>query len=176
MSQRAEERRRQVLSYLKHQSQKSIAEMQALVQEEWDRVGVLMEGLSQAQAAYTPGPDEWSIAHVVRHLTLSAQRGRERIGALALGQAIQIPTQPGMLPSEEGAPFTQVAQLFREATGALQELVEGLEPAANLDMTSEHSFFGPLNWREWFVFQRLHGHDHTQQVEAIRASPGFPSA
>lgn len=172
----SDERRQQVLTYLKQQAQKGIAEMKALVQEEWDRLSGLIEGLSQAQADFRPGPDEWSIAEVVRHLTLSTQRMRDRIAALSQGQPFDQPTRPGALPPDEGLPFAAVVERLRQTAAATVAVLDGCDPAANLEVTVLHSFFGPLNWREWFVFLRVHGRDHSQQVAAIKSSPGFPTA
>jgi hypothetical protein len=34
--------------------------------------------------------------------------------------------------------------------------------------------FGPLNAREWFLFQRLHDVDHAAQIRAVREADGYP--
>ncbi len=34
--------------------------------------------------------------------------------------------------------------------------------------------FGPLNGKEWIAFQRLHAMDHVQQMEKVKAHPGYP--
>ncbi|MFQ5879441.1 MAG: DinB family protein [Dehalococcoidia bacterium] len=176
MAQSGEERRQQVLSYVKHQAEKDIADIKVLVQEEWGRLQALIEGLTQAQADFRPGPDQWSAAEVVRHLTLSNQRVRDRIAALARGQAIDVPTRPGTLPSDEGLPFNEVAQQFQEVAEEIMAVVDGCDPWANLDLTSAHGVFGPLNWRQWLAFLRVHGRDHSQQVEGIKNAPAFPGS
>ncbi len=53
-------------------------------------------------------------------------------------------------------------------------LVEGLTEDASLDARHDHFFFGPLNWKEWLAFQRVHDGDHLQQIEAIRGFPSYP--
>ncbi len=50
-----------------------------------------------------------------------------------------------------------------------------LPAAPDLDVTVAHFWFGPLNSRAWFLFQRLHDTDHTGQIAQIRAAEGFPA-
>jgi hypothetical protein len=42
----------------------------------------------------------------------------------------------------------------------------------HLDVMWEHPFFGPLNWREWLLFLRIHDLDHARQIAAISAAAG----
>lgn len=55
-------------------------------------------------------------------------------------------------------------------------LVERLPQDANLDAKHDHPFFGPLNWKEWLAFQRVHDGDHIEQIEAIEGSPSYSRA
>ena len=41
------------------------------------------------------------------------------------------------------------------------------DPAARLEDTVEHPFFGPLNWRETLLFIRLHDLDHAGQLQKV---------
>lgn len=169
-----DERRQRVLSHIREQTQKGIPHMKALMREEWDRQWALIQGLRQAQANFKPGPDEFSIAQVVSHNALTDQRYGERIAGLAGGQIVEPPISRGMLPPDEGAPFQELRQQCREVRLAIMTAVEGRDPSANLELKVVHPFFGPLNWQEWLVLLKVHGSDHTQQMEAISASPGFP--
>ena len=67
----------------------------------------------------------------------------------------------------------------REAAGTSQEalvaFVNGLSEASNTEETFDHFLFGPLNCRQWAVFQRVHDGDHGNQIEKIKAADGFPS-
>jgi hypothetical protein len=62
-----------------------------------------------------------------------------------------------------------LADLWRETA----ELVSSL-PEGNLERTWDHPAFGPLNFREWIAFQRIHAMDHIQQMEKIKAHPDYP--
>ena len=46
---------------------------------------------------------------------------------------------------------------------------------ADLETTTQHAMFGPLNSRAWFLFQRIHDTDHVNQLAALRITEGFPS-
>ena len=37
----------------------------------------------------------------------------------------------------------------------------------HLDVKITHPAFGPLSWREWLLFMRVHDLDHMRQIEAI---------
>jgi hypothetical protein len=41
--------------------------------------------------------------------------------------------------------------------------------------TAVHPWFGPLDYRGWFLFSRLHDGDHLQHVVAIKATDGYPA-
>lgn len=44
------------------------------------------------------------------------------------------------------------------------------DPQAHLDITWGHDEFGPMNWREWLLFARVHTLDHTRQMQAVAAT------
>ena len=78
-----------------------------------------------------------------------------------------------------GRKYGTLAEATEAAVAAQEELVafvNGLSEASNRDETFDHFLFGPLNCREWAVFQRVHDGDHGGQIEKIKASDGFPSA
>src|SRR5204862_5320674 len=75
----------------------------------------------------------------------------------------------------ENAPL-RTADAWLEILGrqrrTLFERVRAAEPAARLDVTIEHPFFGPLNWRETLLFTRLHDLDHAGQLGKIAVAFG----
>ena len=78
-----------------------------------------------------------------------------------------------------GRTYATLAEAVDAAVAAHDELVafvNGLSDASNTDVTYDHFLFGPLNCREWAVFQRVHDGDHGGQIEKIRAADGFPAA
>jgi hypothetical protein len=44
------------------------------------------------------------------------------------------------------------------------------DPQAHLDIIWGHNEFGNMNWREWFLFARVHTLDHARQMQAIAAT------
>ncbi|MDZ7728356.1 MAG: hypothetical protein U5Q44_09305 [Dehalococcoidia bacterium] len=48
--------------------------------------------------------------------------------------------------------------------------MQDADPSAFLDVTWTHPMFGELNWREWFLFMRIHSKDHARQLQAMAQS------
>ena len=166
------ELRDRISSYIAHQAGKDPEAIKNLLQKGHDQLLSLIDGLSEDQALFKPGPDEWSALDVLRHVVGSRRGVARRCSVLARGEA-----SASFEPADEVAAFASLS----EARGALdaghQELlssVRALTPDANVDVTFDHPFFGPLNCREWAVFQRLHEGDHAGQIEQIKAASGFP--
>ncbi len=63
---------------------------------------------------------------------------------------------------------------MRNVRTALMRDVEALAGVERLDVTAPHPWFGELNCRAWFLFQRVHDGDHTRQIQGIKAAPGYP--
>ena len=42
------------------------------------------------------------------------------------------------------------------------------------EATALHPFFGDLNCKEWAAFVYVHSRDHADQIEKVKAAPGFP--
>jgi len=165
-----DEARRTVLSYLTHQGGKDVAAIAEVIERERRRlVGVLTE-VSPAQAEFVASPGQWSIRDVVEHVT-AAERGVVEIIARLAGVA-----SPPAGPPAAGLFLTELRQHLTAVRVQLLGLVERLPADANLDAKHDHLFFGPLNWKEWLAFQRVHDGDHIEQIEAVRSSPAYPRA
>jgi hypothetical protein len=165
-----DEARRTVVSYLTHQGGKDVPAIVEVIERERRRlVGVLAE-VSQTQAAFVASPGQWSIRAVVEHVAAS-ERGVVEIIARLAGIAA-----PPAGPPAAGLPLTELREHLAGVRAQLLRLVGGLSGHADLDAKQEHLFFGPLNWKEWLAFQRVHDGDHIGQIEAIRSSPAYPSA
>lgn len=134
-----------------------------------------LESLSPAQAAWKPDPEEWSAAEVCDHVCLSTGMVSNIIELLARGQ------RPG---DEDWDPPPQFrgdkADLagVRERLAALPDHTEGLLDRClttdRKDVTADNSYYGEMNWREWYYFLRLHALAHLEQIEKLRGMDGFP--
>jgi hypothetical protein len=136
-----------------------------------------LEGVSDEQGEWEPGAGEgeeaWGILQVAQHVLRSTQNVMAIVEATARGEAA--PKDPPGI--RDGAPATlpEVRRALVEQSEEFATLRRRLPDQPNLDATVDHAFFGPLNSRAWFLFQRIHDADHTRQVETLKASEGFPS-
>jgi uncharacterized damage-inducible protein DinB len=125
--------------------------------------------VSPARFNDAPAPGEWSANEVMAHVV---EAGRHFGGAIVR----LLDGQPPGAPRDAAARDTSPRPLdawwarLRQDRSALFERVLGADPAARLDATVEHPFFGPLNWRETLLFIRLHDLDHAGQLQKIAAA------
>lgn len=167
-----------VVSYIRHNAAKEPQAIRELVQKGHEQLVALIDGLSEEQARFQPGPDDWCVLEVLRHVVF-AKRGVARVCAgLARGE------RPAGLGGEGeqqdgivGEAFPTLAAARSALDAAHQELISFIEgPLAQGDLRARyrHFLFGELNCREWAAFQRVHDVDHVNQIGQIKASPGFP--
>ena len=131
------------------------------------------------QAAWKPGPDDWSIEEVAQHVLDGSRRNADMIANLAYGR------DPNLGPQGIGAidPAQRAADLsWPELTTTLIEdsrqfgnVIEGLPEPPAFEPRPAHPYFGPLHSRAWFMFQRVHDLDHVNQVNAIKETEGYPA-
>lgn len=175
--------RERVTGYIKHNATKSNEAILDLVQHGHEQMMELVDGLSEEQATFKPGTDDWSVLDVMQHV-VAAKKGVARLcAALARGE------KPGGLGGEgedtqkqdgvTGREYATLDDAVEAAVAAQEELaafVNKLSDESNTEETHDHFLFGPLNCREWAVFQRIHDGDHGGQIEKVKAADGFPSA
>lgn len=134
--------------------------------------------VSAAQAAFRPAAETaseqpWSIEMVTRHIAASSRNVLAIIEATAKGGTA--PEDPIATRGDEEASFVDARKALIGASLELAALPGRLPASPDLDATVAHGWFGPLNCRAWFLFQRLHDSDHMGQVAQIRAAEGFPA-
>ncbi len=112
--------------------------------------------------ARAPAPGEWSAEECLAHLVEWQVRNARQVLYVALA---------GELPEDEAVQLPRGAEpLIAKHGEALESLfahVREADPNAFLEVTWEHPFFGPLNWRQWLLFLELHCRDHTGQLRAL---------
>jgi hypothetical protein len=175
------------LGFLHYQGGKTLAELGALMERTADDWEKCLEGMSDAQAEFKPptptgpeGEDQWCAKEVLGHV-LASQRGlnvtiAQMAGVEPPAQAEQI-RKMGVKSEEDEK--RSLAELRPEIAAVCEEskrLVTSLPEGEKLDQKFPHPVFGQLNLKEWFAFHRVHAMDHIQQIDAIKASPGYPSA
>ncbi len=175
----ADDVRERVRSYLIGQGeQKTFSQLREVVDAARADFLAELEGVSEAQAAYQPreggeGEGAWGIAQVVRHLIQSEEGVARRVRTLALGGAAETP-QPGRLAGHEDADLPSLIEALKGSRQALLQAVADVEGSERLDTTSAHPFFGELNCRSWFLFQRVHDGDHMRQVQKTKSESAYP--
>jgi hypothetical protein len=120
-----------------------------------------------------PGPEDWSAAEVFTHILTMNEHGASAIegildtGALPprIDDTLRHEERPDLLSAED---YWQAFQARRER---LLERVSGASGDEHLDIKITHPLFGPLSWREWLLFMRVHDLDHTRQIQAAGAAP-----
>jgi len=147
------------------------------VQEAREALLAEVEGLSDGQARFKPatsgGEAGWSVLEVMRHVLVDEVDLGGQVLALAAGE----PTPGsviGRLGGMESASLGEVVDALRAARARLIDAVQAMAGSERLDVTAPHPWFGDLNCRAWFLFQRIHDSDHTRQVQAIKDHPDFP--
>ncbi len=181
MTQQTPERER-VRSYLVGQAEKkTFAELRPTVDEARAAFLAELEGVSETQAAYRPteggeGEGAWGIAEVVRHLIQSEERVGRAVQRLGTGGPPGEKAVPGRLVGHEGETMPQLLEALKGSRAQLLQAAESIDGKEDLGPASDHPFFGPLNCRAWFLFQRVHDIDHTRQIQKTKAEAGYPKA
>ena len=116
-----------------------------------------------------PGPDDWSAAEVMTHvLTMNEHGARAIEGILDTGAAP--PRIEDELRHEQRDELRTAADYWRVFEARRERLYDHILKASgdeHLDVKITHPMFGPLSWREWFLFMRIHDLDHMRQIQAI---------
>lgn len=178
-----DESRDWVISFVRENARTSPAEIAAIVQEGQRELLAAVEGVSEVQAAYKPGADDWSILELLAHAVsvkqvIGALVGTLRNGELPPGfgpQFEEAKTQDGFIITRFDS-LPQAREAAQAAHDTIVTFVRGIDGSVNTDVTFRHFYFGAFNAREWPVFQRIHDGDHTPHIGKIKASVGYPAA
>ncbi len=156
------------------------------------------EGLSQGQADWRPGEDEWSIGEVLSHLAIAeTQTGKlttkltreaEAAGTVApypadLAGLEPLPSLPmeGMQAPPAVRPEARVPlpRLIADLQAVRARSRQSIEKIGSLDprrLTFKHFSFGELNIAQWWMLQARHEGAHLEQIRQAKAARGFPGA
>jgi len=167
----------QAVNYVTHQANKGIDSLIALMErtgEDWKRC---LEGVSDAQADFSPSAGEWTTREVVTHFLQSTGSVNDQVRKITAGEQVGSLAAPG--PDERPASTLSLGEMRARTVGIfgeIGELTRSLDGNPNLDKQFPHPAFGQLNVLQWIAFQRLHGMDHMQQIDKNKAAAGYPSA
>ncbi len=178
-------RLQQALDYMRYQGAKSLPDLAALMERtatDWQRC---LEGMTEEQADFKPavptgpaGEDEWCPREVVAHLITTNRSLNQDIAGMA-GIEAPAPAEPvramGVVGKDEAS--RTIADLRERVALVFSEnarLAGSLEEGEKLNQEFPHPGFGPLKLKEWIAFYRVHGMDHVQQIDTIKADPAYP--
>jgi len=152
-------------------------------------------GLSPQQLNHKPGPDRWSVAEVLEHLTVTESRLLPRIEAVLQGSP-----DPAKASAWEGreeallqsvisrSPRVQAPdpiqptgrwgheELFRQVEAARGRTTE-FAAQTNAPLRSffqTHPVLGELDCYQWLLITGAHWERHRAQIEEVMADVNFP--
>jgi hypothetical protein len=156
------------------------------------------EGLSDAQAAWSPGEKDWSVGEILHHLTLAEiatgklttklTREAEAAGAakpfpadlhelapLSAGSAAAAEA-PAVVWPERGKPIAALLADMRAVRERSRQSVEKLASVDPRPLVFKHFRLGDLDLSQWWRLQVQHDTIHLRQIREVKSSPGFPGA
>ncbi len=153
-----------------------------------------VSGLSDAQLAFKPAADRWSIEETLEHIVLIEDAIHGIISHIGDSPEAPPDWQPAamdeFIPLEVPRRSTrikapeQVCPTHRWcAAEALQRFIEGRERTMQLASTPglrrhirQHPVLGPWDGYHWLLAAAAHSARHTAQIEEVKTEPDFPAA
>lgn len=165
--------RERVTGYIRHQATKSRESILDLVRTSQQRYLDAISGADEQQAAKKPGPEDWSLRELVRHVISAQGAVVDLVHHLSRGSMPPQQEGPrgiGMQIEDDGRPFAAYIDELRQVNARLIDAIAQAPEEPDLELKASHPFFGPLNSMEWAVFQRVHDEDHVQHAQKILAA------
>jgi hypothetical protein len=155
-----------------------------------------LDGVSDAQWAWKPAPDRWSVAEAAEHITksedmfvgmaegtlktpatpevLAKTKGKEDMILKVIPDRTQKAKAPEpLLPKGSYASKAALIQAFKTARGKMLALAGG-----TTDLRA-HAAAGPpmgeMDTYQVLLFQSAHTERHTKQIEEVKTTAGYPS-
>jgi hypothetical protein len=147
-------------------------DLQNLARELYDRLDALSGGLSDEQVtlvALDPAQDNapgWNLAHIILHITATAEEGMALGSNLARG--VEVTGRSRHEPDWETVTTSaQVAQRLAESRRMVLGFLDTWPDNPYLENTYQHDFFGAMNAISHATLGLYHGQSMLPQVEEI---------
>ena len=114
-----------------------------------------------------PASDGWSAALVCTHIINMTEHGAAAVTGI-LDRGDIPPTISDMRPGFVRDSLRRAEDFWPAFTGRRDPFYARVLQASgdeHLDVKLVHPWFGPLNWREWLLFMRVHDLDHLRQLQ-----------
>jgi hypothetical protein len=158
-----------------------------------------IEGLSPAQWTFKPAPDRWSIQECAEHIVSVEQVVLSRV----ISKALAGPREPlrrgevkvtdsfllAALPDRDHkvqAPEMLLPKGRLATREAVLAAFEACRKPLDVEVASSaldwrtrfgpHPLFGTLDLYQWVLLSAGHTARHTQQIDEVKRSPGYPAA
>jgi len=153
-----------------------------------------VEGLTDQQWAFKPGPDRWSVAECAEHIVLaeallfetatkSLTAGADEkwedtlrktdVLRRALPNRSTKVDAPEVIKPRQTMTRPQLMARFRELRARALAYVQETEAPLKAH-TAANPFFGPLNAHQWLLYIPLHHLRHNLQIAEVKSSPSYP--
>lgn len=159
-----------IRGYLQAQAAKlGPAELAAKLRADVAPLHDLAASVPAARFLERPAQAEWSAAEICTHILDMNDHGDLAIrtildtGTTSPGVATE--NRPGVREGLTGAAAFSAA--FSPVRERLLARVADAVGDEHLGLEIVHPWFGALNWREWFLFMRVHDLDHLRQLEGV---------
>ncbi|MEO9255085.1 MAG: DinB family protein [Tepidiformaceae bacterium] len=164
-----DEEQQRIRGYLQTQAAKlDLPDLIAKVRTDMQQVRSAAEAVSADRFSEKPAPGEWSANEIMAHIVGGAKGNAEAIlGAIETGKPPAVGARDQMEATERQHSASEWWEALESARTRLFERASKAKGDEHLDVTWDHPFFGPLNWREWLLFQRIHDLDHARQMQSL---------
>ena len=161
------------------------------------RAGVMdaVKGISEAQFNFKPGPDRWSVAEILEHISIvedvvlngvrarlekaappTADHDAKQVDAMVLAKVPDRTTKVQAPPQLAPAGRTTPAATLEHFLASRQQVVNWLKSDADLrGHAVDHPVLGQLDGYEWILAAAGHSERHTKQILEVKADPNFPA-
>lgn len=144
---------------------KNLEEILAWVTERQTQLVQSARKLTDQALHAAPAEGEWTPLDALKHVVeWDWQVSEDVLHTCLTGE------RPGNPVPQFAADREELITRQEESLASLWAHVSAADPGAFLDVRWEHPFFGPLNWREWFLFIGVHCTDHANQINAAGAA------
>ncbi|TDS16108.1 DinB family protein [Sphingobacterium paludis] len=155
-----------------------------------------VEGLSAAQLAFKPSPEQWSIGECLEHIILSEtmlfemakkelakapqpeRKAEVKVNDENLKHMMGDRSQKFKAPAElqPTGKYTAVKVALQDFTAARKPVLAFIKQANEEDLKNHISEYptGTVNGHQNLLFIAAHCARHTKQIEEIKANPKFP--
>jgi DinB superfamily len=159
-------------------------------------VAAAVKGLSEAQLKFKPAPDVWSVEECLKHIAVTEQAlwgmadanlkqaaTPEKRSEVKLtdedvikrieDRSTKVKTMDPMKP--ENTPYKSAAEALESFNQNRDKLIEYVKSTdADLRNHVMAMPFGSLDGYQFILFISAHSNRHMQQINEVKANPGFP--